>query len=454
MGMAWLPGLPSLWHNVEALTCSGFFCLFLLSCALVILWLDRMSSKASGEGRGRSRCALPLLIPLLLFSSFSFGSSSLYSSYQCSVNGGGLFSVSSLSGVCQHWISSATGTALVGSFTCVDAGVSYSARCSGVGSPISCVPSSSEPVVSSGMGQDGRSITGNFCDANTGCVSSYFPNSSGGDTLVTSGSACVSCGSGFDISASGSCVAVTASASSTPATSCPSGFSVSSDGCSCVSGSSYVAPSPLPSSCTPVGDPTVPTLSPVAPVTSNGVTSCPAGSSSVSSGSSTSCYTVVVPPSTNFSSSGTASGGGGGGSSYHLVAPVTSSNGQLTCQAGQSSIMSSSGSLECIASGAGTAPTASAGSGTAPTGSTSSAPSYPTSISMPSLPSVSVVTAALATIPSAQESTSETCPAPVTFSVMGHTFSITFSYACTLAGQVRPIVIGVFSLASLLLIVK
>ena len=401
-----------------------------------------MKIKASREGRGCAHRALLLLPPLLLFSSFSFSSTSA-----CYVT------VSSDStNLC-----SLTGQTLTVSVWNADYAAGSAVHC--ISSPVycvSCTPSSGEPVVSSGMGQNGRAITGNFCDSSTGCVSSYFNNGSGGYTLVSSGSACVQCGSGFDISASGSCVAVTASAASTPASSCPSGYSLASGGCSCVSGSTYVAPSPLPASCTPVGNPTAPVLSPVAPVTSGGVTSCPSGSSSVSSGSTISCFVIVNPPASNPQASPAPSGGGGGGggSGFHLVAPTKSSNGQYVCPPGASVIGGSTpGSMECVASGPGpiSAPT---GSGTSATSSASSAPSYPTSISMPALASVGVTTTPLSSLPAANESTSEQCPAPVTFDVMSHTFSISFTYACDLAAQVRPVVIGVFSLASLLLIVK
>ena len=73
---------------------------------------------------------------------------------------------------------------------------------------------------------------------------------------------------------------------------------------------------------------------------------------------------------------------------------------------------------------------------------------------MPTMPTASVNVMALSQIASARESTSVSCPSPVTFNVMNHTFSITFTYACQLAAKVRPVVIGVFSMASLLLIVK
>ena len=62
---------------METLTCFGSFCLSLWLCALVSFWRDLTKNKASREGRGRSRRALLLLPPLLLFSSFSFGSSSV-----------------------------------------------------------------------------------------------------------------------------------------------------------------------------------------------------------------------------------------------------------------------------------------------------------------------------------------------------------------------------------------
>ena len=448
--MAWLPVLPSLWLNVEALTCFGFLSLFLLWCALVILWPSLNNSKASGEGRGRSRCALPLLLPLLFFSSFSFASSSL---------SGHLFngSCSSSLSVCSHICSSAGDSVdsayLPGSCYClasngsaIDFGWGSSSACS-----VSCsLPSNATEVSGSTWSQ--YFAAGSYCDPSSNCVESSAV-AGAGEYIVASGAACFP----NTVPATAPVVSSSTPNAPPPPGSCPVGYYLAdASACVCTNGSgSYVQVygASVISSCNG-GHSTAPTLSPVAPVTSNGVTSCPAGSASVSSGSSTSCYTVVVPPSTNSSSSGTVTGGGGGGSSFHLVSPVTSSNGQLTCQPGQSSIMGSSGSLQCIASGAGTAPTSSTGSGTAPTGSTSSAPSYPSSISMPSLPGVSVVTTALGSIPGAQETSSEQCPAPVTFTVMGHTFSITFSYACTLAARVRPVVIGVFSLASILLIVK
>ena len=445
MGMAWPRGLSSSWLNVEALSCFGFLFLSLWLCVLVFLWPDLTKIKASGGGRARSCAALLLLPPLLLFSSFSFGSNSC-SYYECI----SLVSSSNYySGGKSYFISNTSSTC-----TIFNGSVDSTSNISACTNPV-CTPSSGEPVVSSGMGQNGRAITGNFCDSSTGCVSSYFNNGSG-YTLVTSGSSCDQCASGFDISASGSCVAVTSSAASTPASSCPSGYSLASGGCSCVSGSSYVAPSPLPSSCTPVGNPTAPVLSPVSPVTSNGVTSCPSGSSSVSSGSIVSCFVIVNPPAANPQASPAPSGGGGGGggSGFHITAPTQSSNGQYVCPPGASVIGGSTpGSMECIVSGPGpiSAPTA---SGTSATSSASSAPSYPTSISMPPLASVGVTTTPLSSLPAANESTSEQCPAPVTFDVMSHTFSITFTYACDLAARVRPVVIGAFSLASLLLIVK
>ena len=165
---------------------------------------------------------------------------------------------------------------------------------------------------------------------------------------------------------------------------------------------------------------------------------------------------VVYPPAVNpLATPGGSPGGSGGGSSYHLSAPTKSSNGQLTCPPGASSIGNGS-SLECIVSGPApiSAPTGSGTSGTSPTSSASSSPQYPTSFSMPTMPTASVNVMALSQIASARESTSVSCPSPVTFNVMNHTFSITFTYACQLAAEVRPVVIGVFSMASLLLIVK
>lgn len=456
MGMAWLHALSGLWLNVEALTCFGSFCLSLLWLFLAILWLSLTKTRASGEGRWRLRRALLLLPSLLLFSSFSFASS--ISGYTA-----GSSCFSSQSAACaaigQVYVA-ALGTQSNGCYVGDSAYVGSCITSGCIGGPIpsscsaSCTPSSSEPLVGSGMGQNGNSIAGNFCDSNTGCVSSYFQNGSGGQTLVTSGASCVQCGSGFNLSPTGSCVSSTAFTASTPSSSCPSGYSVSPDGCSCQSGSTYVSPTPLPASCqAPAAPPlTAPVLSPVSPVTSNGQTSCPSGSSSISNGSLTSCYVVQRLPQNNTQASpGGGGGGGGGNSTFHLASPTKSSNGQYSCPPG-ASVIGSGSSMVCVVSGV--APTASTGSGTSPTGSASSGNNFPTSFSMPTMPTESVSVLALSQIASARESTSESCPSPVTFSVMNHTFSITFTYACQLASQVRPVVIGVFSLASLLLIVK
>ena len=411
---------------------------------MVFSWLEYFYVKASGEGRGCAHRALLLFLSLLLFSSFSFGASSV-SFYRCSGSFG-----SSLASACAGAggsLSYSPGSC------CSDSSCTVIYSCQGPFTS-TCTPSSSEPVVGSGMGQNGNSIAGNFCDSATNCVSSYFQNGSGGQTLVTSGASCFQCGSGYNISPTGSCVSSTAPTSSTPSSSCPSGYTVSPDGCSCQSGSSYVSPSPLPLSCQAQAAPplTAPVLSPVSPVTSNGQTSCPSGSSSISNGSTTSCYVVQrLPQVNNQSTPGGSPGGGGGGSSFHLAAPTKSSNGQLICPPG-ASVIGSGSSMMCVVSG--TAPTGSTGSGTSPTGSTSSGNNYPTSFSMPTMPTESVTTLALSQIASARESTSEQCPSPVTFDVMSHTFSITFTYACQLASYVRPVVIGVFSMASLLLIVK
>ena len=467
-GTVCLRGLSSSWLNVEALTCFGSFCLSLLLCALVSLWPDLMKSKASREGRGRSRRALLLLLPLLLFSSFSFASSSIsscdsyYAQYVCSAS-----SVSGIESCITSYLNSTypnqsgydspsfTGLPISPSSTTngswsTSAGAGGSISCQNFVS-LSCTVPAGTPV-----GEIGNSLTpnsngvlpGTYCNPSTNCDTQSYGSSAGSGGSMTNGQACIP-------------TSPTSSTSSS-SSSCPSGFSISdASGCVCSNGSGSFVPSNNSSanpSCNG-GSSTAPTLSPVSPVTSNGTTSCPSGTASVSSGGSTSCYQVVYPPAVNNSSTPSSSGGGGSGgnSSFHLAAPTVSSNGQLTCPPGASTIGSGS-SLECVVSGSGgpgssTSPTASGTSGTSPTGSTVSA-QYPTSFSMPTMPTASVNVLALSQIASARESTSVSCPSPVTFNVMNHTFSISFTYACQLAAKVRPVVIGVFSMASLLLIVK
>ena len=433
---------------MRTLTCFGSFCLSLLLCALVSLWPDLTKNKASREGRGRSRRALLLLPPLLLFSSFSFGASSI-SGFSGS-NGQGC--VSSPQPYCTSQCqglegSSAVGVASGSSCSCTTSnGTVYNLTipsCS-----VSCVVPAGTPV-----GEIGTSLTpnsngvlpGTFCNPSTNCDTQSYSSSAGSGGSMTNGQACLP-------------TSPTSSTSSS-SSSCPSGYSVSdASGCVCSNGSGSYVPSnnsSANSSCNG-GSPTAPVLSPVSPVTSNGQTSCPSGSATVTSGSSTSCYQVVYPPAVNpLATPGGSPGGSGGGSSYHLSAPTQSSNGQLTCPPGASSIGNGS-SLECIVSGPApiSAPTGSGTSGTSPTSSASSSPQYPTSFSMPTMPTASINVMALSQIASARESTSVSCPSPVTFNVMNHTFSITFTYACQLAAKVRPVVIGVFSMASLLLIVK
>ena len=434
---------------METLTCSGSFCLSLLLCALVSFWRDLMKNKASREGRGCAHRALLLLSPLLLFSSFSFGSSSISGYY-------------AQGGVCTT-LASSCASQFIGAYT-------YGYVCGS----ICCFPNSTYTftptpcsatcTVPSGtpVGEIGNSLTpnsngvlpGTFCNPSTNCDTQSYGSSAGSGGSMTNGQACF---------VSAPTASTTSSSSSS---SCPAGYSVSdASGCVCSNGSGSFVPSnnsDINPSCNG-GTSTAPTLSPVSPVTSNGTTSCPSGpgTAQITNGSSTSCYQVVVPPPTNLVSTPSpgGGGGGGGGSTYHLSAPTVSSNGQLTCPPGASTI-GSGPSLECIVSGppgsggSPTSPTASGSSGTSPTASASSAPQYPTSFSMPTMGTSSVSVLALGQIASANESTSQSCPSPVTFNVMNHTFSISFTYACQLAAMVRPVVIGVFSMASLLLIVK
>ena len=456
MGLAWPPGLPSSWLNVEALTCFGSFSLSLWWWRLVTCSRDLVLSKASRKGRACAHGARLLLFSFLFFSSFSFGSSSItaYEALDGSTSGPFFPTVQAY---CQTITPSYDTIEPNQGDTCYmnNGGGTYSDG-NAQSYTLTCSVPSGVPV-----GEIGSSLTPNssgvlpntFCDPSDYCDTESFAGSGSGTTTtsgtMTNGQACIP--------------SAPTSSTSSSNSSCPSGYSVAvSSGCVCSNSSGSFVPSNTAStnpSCNG-GSSTAPTLSPVSPVTSDGTTSCPSGSATVTSGSSTSCYQLVYPPAVNQSSSGSipsgGGGSGGGSSSFHTVAPVTSSDGQLTCPPGDSSISGSGGSgFTCIAygpsSGVSTSPTS---SGTSPTSSTSSGQSYPTSISLPSLPSSSVVTTALSSIPGALESTSQSCPSPVTFTVMNHTFSITFTYACTLAAKVRPIVIGVFSMASLLLIVK
>ena len=436
---------------MEALTCSGFFFLSLWWSVLVFSWLEYFYVKASGEGRGCAHRALLLFPSLLLFSSVSYGASSVsgfttgsgcYSSQQAACVAGG-YSWCVPGGQCDGTY---YGLSYPGCYyTNTTAGGPGVNPCSQ-----SCSPSSSETIASSSLWSEYFSHN-SYCDPSTGCVTSGVVTGSS-QTQVSNGAACFA----RTVSAT---APVVSNPSPPPVGSCPVGFyPYDSSGCVCTNGSGSFVNSygtSVNPSCNG-GSPTAPVLSPVSPVTSNGQTSCPPSSASITNGSSTSCYVVKVPPAVNNGSTpGGSPGGGGGGSSYHLAAPTKSSNGQLTCPPGASSI-GNGNSLECIVSGPAplSAPTGSGTSGTSPTGSTASGNNYPTSFSMPTVPTDSVTIIALGQVASAQESTSQQCPSPVTFDVMSHTFSISFTYACQLAAQVRPVVIGVFSMASLLLLVK
>ena len=464
MGMAWPRGLSSSWLNVEELACFGFLFLSLWLCALVFSWLNLLMETASGEGRGRLRRALLLLPPLLLFSSLSFASNSISGA----TSGSSCIPVQQSAD--QYCISLGTcGGGAISVFTpdvtCADdcdnppttvtyTGFSFTA-CSET-----CTPSTGEPI-----GEIGSSLTpnsngvlpGTYCSPTTYCDTQSY-GSGGGGGYMTNGQAC------FPSTAPTSS---TTSASS----SCPPGYTVyDASGCICSNGSgSFVGSSS--SSTNPAcngGSSTAPTLSPVAPITSsNGQQTCPSGDATISSGSSISCYQQINPPKLNPTSTPGPSSSGGS-STFHTSAPTTSSNGQLVCPPGASTIGNGS-TLECIVSGppspssstsptasgaSSTSPTASGTSGTSATGSTGSGNNFPTSFSMPSMGTASVVVSPLSSIAAVHELTSQTCPQPVTFSVMNHNFSISFTYACQLAAMVRPVVIGVFSMASLLLIVK
>ena len=435
MGMAWPRGLSSSWLNVEALSCFGFLFLSLWLCVLVFLWPDLTKIKASGGGRARQCAALLLLSPLLLFSSFSFASSSL--SQYCYY--GQCFSSASALGIdeCGGSSSYLSSTSSPCTFTCSNNSV-YDCSVSSV----SCVVPAGTVDTSSTSPSSG----GSFCASNSDCEESVFMiTATGSEVFATNGNACFP----------------TAVTSSTPSN-CPSGYSpADSSGCTCSNSSGDFVPAnnaDTNPSCNG-GSSTAPTLSPVAPVTSNGVTSCPSGDSSITSGSSISCYQIVIPPSANPQASPAPSGGGGGGggSSFHITAPTQSSNGQYVCPPGASVIGGSTpGSMECVVSGPGpiSAPTASGTSGTSPTSSASSAPSYPSSFSMPGLPSVGVTSSSIGSLSSATLTSTLSCPSPVTFNVMNHSFSISFQYACSMAAIVRPVIIGVFTFASVLFVLK
>lgn len=428
--------------------CSGFSCLSSLLRVLRTYSLNLACklTQASGEGRGRSRCALPLL-SLLLFSPFSFASSSAtFNVYSC---GSGEYS--SYSAACSAAVPNGT----YSNGECSNSAIS--ANCGESSQTLTC----SVPPGTVDTASNSPTSGSGFCDSSDDCqetVMASFTN--GQEVFATSGNACLPTSSTASTSSSGL---------SNNGTSCPSGYSFGdSSGCSCINSSTGDAIPATGADSVPAcngGSTTAPTLSPVAPVDSNGTEVCPSGSDSISNSSGDiSCYNTTIPPAVSSGSSGSVpnDGGSGGSSSFHTVPPVTNSQGQTVCPPGSSSISGSNGSdLTCIAqgsaSGSGTAPTSSGTSATSSTGSSTaptSSTSYPSSISMPSLPSASVVSIALGTIGSINETTSDTCPSPVTFDLYGHTFSIPFTYACTLAGKVRPIVIGVFSLASLLLLVK
>ncbi|MHB1735229.1 MAG: virulence factor TspB C-terminal domain-related protein [Acidithiobacillus sp.] len=420
-----------------ALACFGFLFLSLWLCALVFSWLNALIGIASREGRGCAHRALLLLPPLLFYSSLSFGSSSI------SGFAGNGPCVGSFAAACAQY-PGVVGTNGLGSPDCeypTDANYTYNIiTCSE-----DCIPSSGEPIGTIGTSLTPNSngvVPGTYCSPTTYCDSYSFSSSAGSGGDMTNGIAC------FPSSPTSS----TSSSSN-----CPSGYSpADASGCICTNGSGSFTDSnnsDTNPSCNG-GSSTAPVLSPVSPVTSNGQQSCPSGAASVSSGTSISCYQPVVPPAVNpLATPGGSGGGSGGGSSYHLAAPTKSSNGQLTCPPGASSIGNGS-SLECIVSGPApiSAPTGSGTSGTSPTGSTASG--YPTSFSMPSLPSVGVTSSAISSLYSPTLGTVQSCPSPVTFSVMNHTFSISFQYACSMAAIVRPIIIGVFTFASVIFVLK
>ncbi len=321
-------------------------------------------------------------------------------------------------------------------------------NCSGSSIPSpspSCSPAPGEPVDSS------MSSSGSFCDPNTDCVTTGQQFESGGsffNTFVTNGQ---------------SCAPTASTVSPSSGAPCPSGYSPLSNGCECVSssGNSYVSSSTAAtnSACNG-GSSSTPVLTPSAPVSSStsgaysvpGTSAyCPAGSGYlVTSSGQVECLGQSYVPS-------------GSNSSFKVVPATQQSNGSYVCPPGASSVGSGS-SMQCIEPsgsgsgsapyGSGSSPTASGSSGTSPTGSTSSQ-SYPSSLSVPGLPSVGVQSIPLSSIPSVSSSgSSVSCPSSLTFDVFSHTFKVSFQDICTVSGDVRPVVIGVFSLSSLFLLAR
>jgi hypothetical protein len=437
-----------------------------------------ISQKIKGAGenaRARSASAFARLslFLLLFFSSFCFAttypypsgyspcsSSSDVATWSCADGSSGSFSYCVSSDLANNpgWAydySNCGGStcAIFGTYnggSPVDLGNATLSSCSAP--PPSSSPSngSCSPAVGEAV-DPSMSTSGSFCDPNTDCVTTGQQFEYRGNffnTFVTNGQSC-------------SPTASTVSPSS--GAPCPSGYSPLSNGCECVSssGNSYVSSSTAASnSACNGGSSSTPVLTPSAPVSSStsgaysvpGTSAyCPAGSGYlVSSSGQVECLGQSYVPS-------------GSNSSFKVVPATQQSNGSYSCPPGASSVGSGS-SMQCIEPsgsgsvsapyGSGSSPTASGSSGTSPTGSAASQ-SYPSSLSVPGLPSVGVRSIPLSSIPSVSSSgSSVSCPSPLTFNVFSHNFQVSFRDICTVAGYVRPVVIGVFSLSSLFLLAR
>lgn len=423
------------------------------------------------DARARGRFAGALCVALLfLFSSFSFASTYPYPSgyspcssssdvatWSCADGPSGSFSDCVSSDVASNpgWVydySSCSGVtcSIFGTYNGggpVDLGQATLSSCSAP--PPSSSPSSSSPSSGScspAVGEpvdSSMSTSGSFCDPNTDCVSTGSQFTSGGvtfNTFVTNGSSC-------------SPTASTVSPSS--GIPCPSGYSPLSNGCECVSssGTSYVSSLTAPTNSACNGGVSSNHLATVSPVSSSVSGSysvpgtsvyCPSGSGYVvSSSGQVSCFVQAYNPS-------------GSNSSFSMSPALLASNGSYYCPAGDSSIGSGS-SMECISSSG----SGSSGSGTASTGSatasTGSGSSFPSSLSTPGLPSFSGIQSISlsSSLPQVSSTSSGyTCPSSISFSVLGTSFSLSFKPLCTVAGDVRPVVVGAFSLSSLMLIAR
>lgn len=469
--------------------------------------ITRKGKEASAQRRGRfASAAGAALYFSFLFCSFSFASSppsKLYCSNSPTLSfygnsfsyGGG---PSCFNG--PYYMDSSGSI-----YQCSGSSCSYVPfdNCTGTGTPLSCSSSAPLPPCSPAPGEPvfpSMSTSGSFCDPNTDCVSTGSQWESNGtwfNSFVTNGKACSP---------------TVSTVSPTPGTPCPSGYSPLSNGCECVSssGTSYVSSLTAASnsacnggfSGSVTGSPTAPvsstssgafkvpgtdqycpagfgyftsssgqvscvgqlytptgsndsfTLTPAADTSSGYV--CPPGDSSIGSGSSMQCVA--------------ASGAPSGAPQTFTTSPASSnSNGVYYCPVGDSSIGSGS-SMECIStSGTSGSPSASgpygsasgSSSGTASTGSstasTGSGSSYPSSLSTPGLSSFSGIQSISlsSSIPQVSSTSSGySCPSSLSFTVFGKSFSISFSPLCTVAGDVRPVVVGAFSLSSLMLIAR